>query len=51
MGSKLGARNPVYCTALGKAILAYSPELETDQILAIAAWQQKLETHLPARLP
>lgn len=34
MGSKLGARNPVYCTALGKAILAYSPEFEVDQILA-----------------
>jgi DNA-binding IclR family transcriptional regulator len=34
MGSKLGARNPVYCTALGKAILSCSPELETDRILA-----------------
>ena len=34
MGSKLGARNPVYCTALGKAILAYSPEVEVDHSLA-----------------
>jgi DNA-binding IclR family transcriptional regulator len=34
MGSKLGARNPVYCTALGKAILAWSPEADVDQILA-----------------
>lgn len=34
MGSKLGARNPVYCTALGKAMLAYSPEVEVDHILA-----------------
>jgi DNA-binding IclR family transcriptional regulator len=34
MGSKLGARNPVYCTALGKAILAWSPEAEVDQILS-----------------
>jgi IclR family transcriptional regulator, KDG regulon repressor len=34
MGSKLGARNPVYCTALGKAILAFTPESEVDQILA-----------------
>jgi DNA-binding IclR family transcriptional regulator len=34
MGSKLGARNPVYCTALGKAILAFSTETETDQTLA-----------------
>jgi len=33
MGSKLGARNPVYCTALGKAILAWSPEAEVDQTL------------------
>lgn len=33
MGSKLGARNPVYCTALGKAILAWSPELEVNRIL------------------
>jgi DNA-binding IclR family transcriptional regulator len=51
MGSKLGARNPVYCTALGKAILAYSPELEADQILADCCMAAKLETHLPARLP
>ncbi len=34
MGSKLGARNPVYCTALGKAILAYSAEAEVDRTLA-----------------
>jgi DNA-binding IclR family transcriptional regulator len=34
MGSKLGGRNPVYCTALGKAILAYSPDIEVEQILA-----------------
>lgn len=35
MSSKLGARNPVYCTALGKAILAHLPEQEVDQILTI----------------
>jgi DNA-binding IclR family transcriptional regulator len=34
MGSKLGGRNPVYCTALGKAILAHSPAIEVEQILA-----------------
>lgn len=33
MGSKLGGRNPVYCTALGKAILAYSADMEVEQIL------------------
>ena len=34
MGSKLGARNPVYCTALGKAILAHAPDSELDHALA-----------------
>src|SRR5271154_5980168 len=34
MGSKLGARNPVYCTALGKAILANISEAEVEQILS-----------------
>lgn len=34
MGSKLGARNPVHCTALGKAILAWSPDAEVDEALA-----------------
>lgn len=34
MGSKLGTRNPVYCTSLGKAILANMPETEADQILS-----------------
>jgi DNA-binding IclR family transcriptional regulator len=33
MGSKLGGRNPVYCTALGKAMLAYLLEAEAEQIL------------------
>ena len=36
MGSKLGARNPVYCTALGKAILAFSSPAEVDPILAVS---------------
>ncbi len=31
--SKIGQRNPVYCTALGKALLAFQPERERDRIL------------------
>jgi IclR family KDG regulon transcriptional repressor len=34
MGSKLGTRNPVHCTSLGKAILANIPETEVEQILS-----------------
>jgi IclR family KDG regulon transcriptional repressor len=41
MGSKLGARNPVYCTALGKAILANLPEVEIDQILAACRFEAR----------
>lgn len=41
MGSKLGARNPVYCTALGKAILAFSPDAEVDQALAGCSMQAR----------
>jgi len=51
MGSKLGGRNPVYCTALGKAILAYSPDIEVEQILAACRMEARPETHLPAPLP
>ncbi|HTV03756.1 MAG TPA: IclR family transcriptional regulator [Acidobacteriaceae bacterium] len=51
MGSKLGARNPVYCTALGKAILAFSSELEVDRILAGCRMQARTRntvTSVPA---
>jgi DNA-binding IclR family transcriptional regulator len=41
MGSKLGARNPVYCTSLGKAILAYLQENEVDQILAASRMEAR----------
>jgi DNA-binding IclR family transcriptional regulator len=41
MGSKLGARNPVYCTSLGKAILAYSPQIEVDQVLSICRMEAR----------
>jgi DNA-binding IclR family transcriptional regulator len=31
--SQVGMRRPLYCTALGKAILAYSPPQETESVL------------------
>ncbi len=33
MASRIGRRNPAHCTAVGKAILAWLPEGEVDQIL------------------
>ncbi|KZS43911.1 IclR family transcriptional regulator [Paenibacillus glucanolyticus] len=32
--SQIGRRGPLYCTGVGKAILAYLPEDEVDQLLA-----------------
>ncbi len=50
MGSKLGARNPIYCTALGKAILAYSPEAEVDQALAGCRMQARTKNTITSVL-
>jgi DNA-binding IclR family transcriptional regulator len=33
MHSTVGSRNPLYCTAMGKAVLAYLPEEERDWLL------------------
>lgn len=33
MASRIGRRNPAHCTSVGKAIMAYLPESETDDIL------------------
>ena len=33
-GSATGASNPVYCTAMGKAMLAYLPQEEADAVIA-----------------
>jgi len=41
MGSKLGARNPAYCTSLGKAILANIPESEVDQLLSTCGMEAR----------
>lgn len=32
--SKIGTSNPVYCTSMGKAMLAFQPEEEIEQIIA-----------------
>jgi DNA-binding IclR family transcriptional regulator len=34
MSSKMGASNPVYCTSLGKAMLAFQPEETIEKIVA-----------------
>jgi len=34
MSSKIGTSNPVYCTAMGKAMLAFQPEETIEQIIA-----------------
>jgi len=34
MGSRLGGRAPAHCTGLGKAMLAYKPEMEIHQLYA-----------------
>jgi DNA-binding IclR family transcriptional regulator len=41
MGSKLGSRNPVHCTSLGKAILANIPQPEVDEILSICPMEAR----------
>jgi DNA-binding IclR family transcriptional regulator len=33
MGSKTGSSNPVYCTAMGKAMLAWLPQTEVHQLI------------------
>jgi len=33
MASRVGRRNPAHCTAVGKAMLAYLPERDVDEIL------------------
>ncbi|MEI9477802.1 MAG: IclR family transcriptional regulator [Deltaproteobacteria bacterium] len=36
--SKIGQRGPVYCTALGKVLLAYQPEEEQSRIIRKIKW-------------
>lgn len=42
MASRIGARSPMYCTSLGKAILAYYPAAQVEEII---------REGLPARTP
>lgn len=35
MGSKVGTRVPVHCTAVGKALLAFQPQSEIERVLAL----------------
>ena len=39
--SQNGARRPLYCTALGKVILAHLPEEETRELLASCAFERQ----------
>ena len=42
IGRRIGRRNPVHCTSVGKAILAHLPESQQDEILK-AEYQKTLK--------
>lgn len=52
LASQNGARRPLYCTALGKAILAYLPEQETKELLGALTFERLTSRTLtqPAKL-
>ncbi|MFD5916482.1 IclR family transcriptional regulator [Kitasatospora sp. NPDC058201] len=55
MASRVGSRAPAYCTATGKAILAWLPEEAVTEVVAaglrpVTAWTISDETHLRADL-
>ncbi|MFJ2781429.1 IclR family transcriptional regulator [Kitasatospora sp. NPDC087315] len=55
MASRVGSRAPAYCTATGKAILAWLPEEAVTEVVAaglrpVTAWTIADETHLRADL-
>ena len=52
LASQNGARRPLYCTALGKAILAYLPAEETDELLRSLIFERQTPRTLtqPAKL-
>ena len=43
MSSRIGSRSPAYCTGLGKAILAYSPEDEIQKLFQSSEIKQYTE--------
>ncbi|MEV0530695.1 IclR family transcriptional regulator [Kitasatospora sp. NPDC050463] len=55
MASRVGSRAPAYCTATGKAILAWLPDEAVTEVVAaglrpVTAWTISDETHLRADL-
>ena len=42
----VGTKNPIYCTSLGKAIMAYSDEEEAGQLMAVSYTHLTLPTIL-----
>jgi DNA-binding IclR family transcriptional regulator len=40
MGSQVGMRRPLYCTALGKAILAFLPEDQIEELISSMTFEQ-----------
>src|SRR5208282_1607298 len=49
MSSKVGTSNPVYCTSMGKAMLAFQPEEEIEQIIASINFVRFTEKTLDSR--
>lgn len=47
--STVGSKNPIYCTSLGKAILAYTEEETRDQILNRIRFQKKTDRTIASR--
>jgi DNA-binding IclR family transcriptional regulator len=47
--SKSGTSNPVYCTSMGKAILAFLPEEEVEQVIANLKFVRYTENTLGTR--
>lgn len=48
-GSGTGSTNPVYCTSLGKAMLAYLPSQEAEKIIASLRFERHTEKTIDSR--
>lgn len=44
MIARIGTRNPMYCTALGKSILAFSPEDKVDEVIQLGLQPRTVNT-------
>jgi DNA-binding IclR family transcriptional regulator len=49
MGCRIGIANPVYCTSMGKAMLAFQPEETVERMLATVRFERY--THKTVRSP